>query len=87
MQIAEGLYHKALKYDSTFAQAYSGLAMAYWDKHYLHEYLSENFMDSVLILTKMALSFNSQLSEAYTLKGRYYSEIGKPEQWGIFILL
>jgi len=80
LQIAEGLYHKALKYDSTFAQAYSGLAMAYWDKHYLHEYLSENFMDSVLILTKMALSFNSQLSEAYTLKGRYYSEIGKPEQ-------
>ena len=80
LQEAEDLYHKALKYDSTFAQAYSGLAMVYWDKHYWKEYFSENFMDSVLILTKIALSFDNQLSEAYTLRGRYYNEIGKPEQ-------
>jgi tetratricopeptide (TPR) repeat protein len=37
-------------------------------------------MDSVLILTNIALSFDDQLSEAYTLRGRYYNEIGKPEQ-------
>jgi tetratricopeptide (TPR) repeat protein len=24
--------------------------------------------------------FDDQLSEAYTLRGRYYTEIGKPEQ-------
>ena len=82
LQKAEDFYHKALKYDSTFAQAYSGLARLYWDKHYWKEkeYFSENFMDSVLILTNIALSFDNQLSEAYTLRGRYYSETGKPEQ-------
>lgn len=80
LQKAADLYNKSLKYDSTFAQAYSGLAMVYWGKHIWKEYLSENFMDSVLILTKIALSFDDQLSEAYTLRGKYYSETGKPEQ-------
>jgi TolB-like protein len=80
LQKAEDLYLKALKYDSTFAQAYSGLARVYWDKHYWEEYFSKNFMDSVLILTNIALSFDNQLSEAYILRGTYYSEIGKPEQ-------
>jgi TolB-like protein/Tfp pilus assembly protein PilF len=82
LQKAEELYHKALKYDSTFALAYSGLASVYWDKHYWKEkeFLSKNFGDSVLILTKIALSFDNQLSEAYTLRGKYYSEVGKPEQ-------
>jgi TolB-like protein/Tfp pilus assembly protein PilF len=82
LQKAEDLYRKALKYDSTFAQACTGLARVYWDKNYgsEKEYFSENFMDSVLILTNIALSFDNQFSEAYTLKGTYYSEIGKPEQ-------
>jgi tetratricopeptide (TPR) repeat protein len=71
-----------LKCDSSFAQAYTGLAGVYWVKHLFidKEYLSENFGDSVLILTHIALSFDKQLSEAYTLRGKYYSEIGKPEQ-------
>jgi TolB-like protein/Tfp pilus assembly protein PilF len=80
LQKAEDLYRKALKYDSTYAQAYTGLARVYWDKHYWEEYFSENFMDSVLILTNIALSFDNQLPEAHTLKGKYYDEIGKPEQ-------
>jgi TolB-like protein len=82
LQKAEGFYHKALKYDSTFAQAYSGLARVYWDKHSFKEkeYLSENYMDSVLILANIALSFDNNLSEPYTLRGNYYSENGKPEQ-------
>jgi tetratricopeptide (TPR) repeat protein len=56
--------------------------MVYWDRHYWKgkEFLSENFGDSLLLLTKVALSFNDQLSEAYALRGRYYSQIGKPEQ-------
>jgi tetratricopeptide (TPR) repeat protein len=69
-----------VKYDSTYAQAYTGLARVYWDKYYWKEYFSENFMDSILILTNIALSFDNQLSEAHTLKGKYYSEIGKPAQ-------
>jgi TolB-like protein len=82
LQKAEDFYHKSLKNDSTFAQAYTGLAEVYWVKHLFidKEYLSENFGDSVLILTHIALSFDKQLSEAYTLRGKYYSEIGKPEQ-------
>ena len=80
LQKAEDFYHIALKYDSTFAQAYCGLALVYWDKHAAKEYLSKNFMDSVLIFANIALSYNNQLSEAYTLRGKYYDETGKPEQ-------
>jgi TolB-like protein len=80
LQKAEDFYHEALKYDSTFAQAYTGLASIYWDKHYWEEFFSKNFMDSILILTNIALTFDNQLSEAYTLRGTYYSETGKPEQ-------
>jgi TolB-like protein/tetratricopeptide (TPR) repeat protein len=77
---ASDFFHKALEYDSAFAQAYTGLAWVYWNKHYWSEYFSENFQDSTLSLTNIALSFDDQLSEAYTLKGTYYSETGKREQ-------
>ena len=80
LQKAEDFYHKALKYDSTYAQAYTGLARVYWDKHYWEEYFSKNFMDSILTLTNIGLTFDNQLSEAYTLRGTYYNEIGKPDQ-------
>ena len=80
LEKAENLYHEALKYDSTFAQAYTGLAWVYWDKHYWETILSEDFMDSVLILCDISLSYNDQLSEAYTIKGNYYNETGKTEQ-------
>jgi len=76
---AEVLYRRALEYDSTYAQAYTGLAAIYWDKNYYREYFSENFMDSVCILCDIALSYDNQLAEAYTLKGRYCSETGKQE--------
>jgi len=77
---AENYYHKALEYDSTFAQAYTGLATVFWNKNFWSEYFSKNFLDSVLILTDIALSFDNQLSEAYTLRGDYYNQIGNPEQ-------
>jgi vacuolar-type H+-ATPase subunit F/Vma7 len=80
LQKAEDFYHKTLKYDSTFAQAYSGLAWVYWSKHLLNDLLKENFLDSVLILTNIALSFDNQLSEPYTLRGEYYTQIEKPDQ-------
>jgi len=72
LQNAEDSFYKALKYDSTFAQAYTGLASVYWSKHYWNEYFSENFMDSILIFTNKALSIDAQLSDAYILKGNYY---------------
>jgi TolB-like protein/Tfp pilus assembly protein PilF len=80
LEKAEVLYHKSLEYDSTFAQVYTGLARVYWDKHKFKDYLLENFQDSAIGLCDIALSFDHQLSDAYTLKGTYYSEIGKPEE-------
>jgi TolB-like protein len=77
---AEDFYFKALQYDSTFAQAYTGLSRVYWYKHYYEEYFSERFLDSVLILADMAISFDDRLSEAYAIRGQYYRESGKPEE-------
>jgi TolB-like protein len=73
---AEGFYHKALNYDREFAKAYVGLAQVYWTKHYGESFFSENFLDSVLILSNKALTFNENLSEAYFIRGSYYYEKG-----------
>ena len=72
----EDLYSKALEHDSTFAEAYVGLAHVYWDKHYWDTYFSEEFLDSVHILANIALSFNDQLADAFILRGEYYREKG-----------
>jgi len=77
LESAEDLYHKALEYDSKFAQAYTGLAIVYWNKHYWSDYFSENFLDSALILADIALTYDDQLSEAYSIKGVCYYQIGK----------
>ncbi len=80
LERAEILYHKALEFDTTFALAYSGLAWIHYQKQYWEAYLSETYLDSVLILANIALSYNNQLSEAYTIMGQYYRQIGNPEQ-------
>ncbi len=80
IEIANKMYNTALKYDSTFALAYVGLASVYWNKNYYKEYFSGNFLDSVLILADKALLYDDQLSEAYTIKGNYYNERTKKEQ-------
>jgi tetratricopeptide (TPR) repeat protein len=76
LQRAEKMYKAALKHDSTFALAYSGLAGIYWGKNYYKEYFSEDFLDSVLLLADKALSFDDQLPDAHYIKGMYYSEKG-----------
>ena len=80
LERAGDLYHEAIKIDSTFALAYTGLAWVYWDKHYWETYFSEKFLDSVQVLVNIALSYDSQLSEAYTLKGSYFNVTGNKEQ-------
>ncbi len=80
LERAENLYREALKYDSTFAQAYSGLAMAYWNKTSWSGFFLENYMDSVLILADIALSFDKQLAEGYWVKAAYYYFNGNIEQ-------
>jgi tetratricopeptide (TPR) repeat protein len=80
MESVMDLYYKALEYDPTFAQAYTGLAWVYRYKHYWDTYFSENFLDSVLILADIALSYDDQLAEAYTVKGEYYTVKGVTTQ-------
>jgi TolB-like protein/Tfp pilus assembly protein PilF len=80
LENAKDHYLKALEYDSTFAQAYTGLAWVYWDKYYWKTLFTEHFLDSVLILANKALSFDNQLSEAYLFRGQYYSQIRKSEE-------
>ena len=77
---AEDLYREALEYDSTFAEAYSSLAWVYWYKHYIDTYFDEDFMDSVLVMTDIALSYDDKLAEAYAIRGRYYNQTGNPDQ-------
>ena len=77
---AEVFFNTALEYDTAYAQAYSGLANVYWSKHYWNDYLSENFQDTVLYLADIALSFDDELAEAYTIKGECYRRIGNREK-------
>ena len=76
LERAEKMYKTALKYDPTLALAYTGLAGIYWSKNFYREYFSENFLDSVLVLAKEALSFDDQLPDAHYIMGMYYGEKG-----------
>jgi len=76
LENARRLFQKALTLDSTFAQAWSGLAGVYLVRNYWKTFLSENFMDSVLILTNKALAYDNQCAEAYYFRGRRFYELG-----------
>ena len=78
---AAGLYQESLKYDSTFSRAYVGLAWVHFIKHYQEFYSSENSsLDTMLYLANKALSFDSQLSDAYRARGEYYFTKGLYEK-------
>jgi TolB-like protein len=77
---AERMYKEAVKCDSTYAMAYTGLAGIYWRKNYYKEYFSENFLDSVLFLANKALSFDDHLPDAYYIRAMYYAEKGINKQ-------
>jgi len=77
---AEQLFHEALIYDSTFAEAIVGLAWVYWSKHYWETIFEEDFLDSVRILADKALSLDDKLSNAYVVRGSYYYQVGDLEK-------
>jgi TolB-like protein/lipopolysaccharide biosynthesis regulator YciM len=83
LRSATALYRSAVKEDSSFGQAYTGLAMAisdsYWSESWYNRDFSETenqlYKDSVLYLVEKALSHDPNLEEAYLVKGRYFSGI------------
>jgi tetratricopeptide (TPR) repeat protein len=77
---AEDLFNAALEYDASYGEAYSGLALVYWNKHYWEDYYTDHFLDSVLILARKALDYDNQISEAYVIMGNYYREMGQIEE-------
>jgi TolB-like protein/AraC-like DNA-binding protein len=77
---ARRLYLTALRYDSTFAPAYTELAAIHWSKNYFREYFSKNYLDSVLLLANKALSLDDRLPDAYYMRAMYYSETGNIKQ-------
>ena len=74
---AKQLFHEAIQIDSTFAQAYVGLALVYRSNRYWETIFEEDFLDSVLILADKALSIDNRLSDAYTIRGYYYNQVGE----------
>jgi TolB-like protein/lipopolysaccharide biosynthesis regulator YciM len=80
LERAEDLYYSALEYDSTFALAYTGLARVYRDKYYWEKFFSENFLDSALLLTDIAISHDNQIAEVYAVRGDCYRDIGQVKQ-------
>lgn len=74
---AQHFFRKAMELDSTFALSYTGLAAIYYEKYYWKDYLSKNYMDSVIILANKALTFDNQCAEAYYLRAHVYSETSR----------
>jgi TolB-like protein/tetratricopeptide (TPR) repeat protein len=87
LENAENLYQKALDYDSTYALAYSGLAMLelmkydIWSENIVGtDYFTSTYLDSAKILSDLALTYDANLAEAYYVKGLYYWHTGKEEK-------
>jgi TolB-like protein len=77
---SEIFFRKALDYDSTYALAYARLAWIYGTKsRQAGDYLSDNYLDSTIILADKALSFDNQLAEAYDAKGDALFTLGNTE--------
>ena len=80
LKTAETMYRNALRYDSTFALAYCGLANVYLRKHFYDSYYSDTYLDSTLILAQRALSYDDHLAEGYFSRGAYYMLRGKYDE-------
>lgn len=72
LENAENLFHKALSYDSTYAEAYAGLGHVFFFKYNWGGDQADVYMDSLMMMANMAHSFDNQLPDAYLLRGMYY---------------
>lgn len=77
---ASVLYRSALKEDSSFGQAYIGLALAIHDSFWAENWMNRKFSqdeiqqcrDSILYLANTALYYDQNLEEAYLVRGNCY---------------
>ena len=77
---ARNLFRQALGVDSQFALAWVGLGSEYEERNRTTaEFLDENYLDSVLYYSNKAIRFDPDLSEAYSLRGRYFQNRGKSD--------
>ena len=79
-QIAVNLYTASLAIDSTFARAYTGLALSYWSRYFAETYFKTDFLDSCIILADKAISLDSKLDEAFFIKANYFRQKGQVEE-------
>lgn len=76
---AVNLYEAAVEMDSSFARAFTGLAITFYERYSWEKYFREGYMDTCLFYVNKALNIDSKLDEAYYLKGLYYFANGKIE--------
>ncbi len=71
---SEKLFKKALEADPAFAKAIAGHAEVLWNKYSIMQ--KESLVDSVFLLTDIALSYDNKLAEAHVIKGWCYDDAG-----------
>ena len=76
---AKKLFTKCLELDSTYAYAYAMLAQIYLFQNRSETYFSEDYLDSILILADIAISYDDKCYMAHGMKGARYYNLGKPE--------
>ena len=76
---AKKLFIQCLEKDSTYASAYAMLAQIYLFQNRAKTYFSEDYLDSIVILADIAISYDDKCFYAYAMKGARYYVLGKPE--------
>ena len=76
---AMAFYRQALQLDSTYAQAYSGIAWGYMNKYNVQANLKTNYADSMIFYANKALNYYDRLDEAFWVRGYYYDIMGNYE--------
>jgi TolB-like protein/AraC-like DNA-binding protein len=74
---AEELYRKSIISDSTYPDAYLGLAQVYLSKHGNDSFLSVIYLDSMLIFIDLALKYDNHFAGAHISRGFYFYYTGQ----------
>jgi len=75
LESANRLYRQALIYDSTYADAITGLGQVYRLKNRNGDRSQESFLDSVKVYLDRSLSYDSENAITYLQQGLYYIDL------------